>query len=207
MDDEVDMMIKEIRDKHWEDQRYLALLFMLTTGIRLGEMVALKTTDFLDNNKLHIQRALTKGRDENKKSYRRVEDRTKTDSSNNIIYLSEEALIVYNQLMKVRLKNEVSCDYLISENGDFVSDCKLDKTLRKLCSDLGIPVRGCHKLRKTYCSYLLELDVPAKVVQNQMRHSCFQTTESHYYFSTKSEKAVISEINKCNRINRLASSS
>lgn len=207
MDDEADMIIKEIREKHWEDQRYLALLFMLTTGIRLGEMVALKTTDFLDGNKLHIQRTLTKGRDKNGKYYRKVEDRTKTDSSNNIIYLSEEALIVYNQMMKIRTDNEISCDYLISENGDFVSDCKLDKTLRKLCEDLGIPVRGCHKLRKTYCSYLLELNVPAKVVQNQMRHSCFQTTESHYYYSTKSENAVRNEINKCNRIDRMALSS
>ena len=33
MDDEVDMMITEIHAKHRNDPRYLAILFMLTTGL------------------------------------------------------------------------------------------------------------------------------------------------------------------------------
>lgn len=207
MDDEVEMMIKEIHAKHWNDSRYLAILFMLTTGVRLGEMVAIKTTDFLAGNKLHIQRTLTKSKGPDGKNHRAIEERTKTDSSNEIIYLSEEAMVVYEQMMKVRLMNGEMCEYLMSENGDYISDCKIDKAIRKLCDDLGIQPRGCHKLRKTYCSYLLEINVPAKVVQNQMRHSCFQTTQNHYYYSTKNENAIKEEINKCNRVTAIALSS
>lgn len=200
MDDEVDLMVRKIRDDYWDNPRYVALLFMLTTGLRLGEMVALKTTDFLPGNKLYVHRSLTKEKMPNGKHHRVISETAKTDSSIDTIILSKEAVLVYEQLMKIRLKSGDASDWLCSENGDYISDCKIDKTIRSLCRELNIPVRGCHKLRKTYCSYLLELDVGEKIVQKQMRHACIQTTQSHYYYSTKVEKKVREELDRSSRV-------
>ncbi len=200
MDDEVDLMVKKIRKDYWYNPRYVAILFMLTTGLRLGEMVALKTTDFLPGNKLYVHRSLTKEKLPNGKHHRIISETAKTDSSIDTIYLSGEAVAVYEQLMKIRLMSGEASDWLCSENGDYISDCKIDKALRSLCRELNIPVRGCHKLRKTYCSYLLELDVGEKIVQKQMRHACIQTTQNHYYYSTKVENKVREEINKSSRV-------
>jgi len=200
MDDEVDMMVSIIKEKYWTSARHVAFLFMLTTGLRVGEMVALKTTDFIMGNKLHVQRSVTKEKQPDGTTIRVVSETTKTDSSNAIIYLSKEAILIYEQLKKIRLLNGDACEWLMSEDGEFISIKKMDKTLRKLCDELGIPERGCHTLRKTYCSYLLELDVSEKIVQKQMRHASIQTTQNHYYFSTRQEREVRKEIDRSSRI-------
>lgn len=200
-DEEVDMIINHIVDEHWSDIRYLGILFMLFTGLRVGECSTLKMDDFIASNKVFIQRTLSKEKDEYGKSRRVILDYAKTESSENAVLLSDDALKVINQVFNVRDESTRSSEWVFGENGSYIPDTKFDKQIRKLCSDLGIPARGCHKLRKTYCSKLLDIGVGEKIVQNQMRHSDIQTTKNHYYFSTKREAAILAVLN-CN--NKLA---
>lgn len=201
--DETDKLIQKITTEHWNDLRYLGLLFMLFTGVRLGELVTLQTDDFLPNQKLYIQRTLTKEKDENGHSKRVVSSFTKTEKSNAEIYLSEDALMTARQIRKVRFQNGITCKWFFSENNeDYIADTIFDKTIRKLCRDLQIEERGCHKLRKTYCSQLLDQGVSEKVVQNQLRHSDIKTTQTHYHFGVKEDKAIRESINSVKQLSK-----
>lgn len=201
MDDEADKLIKLIRKEYWMDMRALGILFMLFTGLRVGELATLKMSDFISENRLHVQRTLTKEKDVKNITRREVSDTPKTESSDAVILLSEDAIMILNQVKKVRLlTGNASCEWTFTEDGDLISDNKFDKQLRKFCRDLKIPERGCHKLRKTYCSELLGCGVDQKIVQNQMRHADIRTTEKYYHFNTKCEDVVREEINKNNKL-------
>ena len=202
-DEEVEMIINHIKQHSWDNMRHLGLLFMLFTGLRLGEACTLKLSDFKSNGKLHVQRSLTKEKDENGKSHRIVSDSTKTESSNAEILLSDDAIAIYDRIIELRELNNETSEWFLAENGDYISDNKMDKALRKLCNELGITERGCHKLRKTYCSEMLEAGVSEKLVQEQMRHADITTTRNHYYFSTKVESDKREQINMNSRL-RLA---
>ena len=45
-DDEVEMIINRITSTYWDSERHLGLLFMLFTGVRVGELATLKTFIF-----------------------------------------------------------------------------------------------------------------------------------------------------------------
>ena len=109
--------------------------------------------------------------------------------------LSDDALKVVSQVMKLREQAGEDSEWLFAENGEYISDNKFDKTIRKLCKELDIPVRSCHKLRKTYCSYLLDSGVDEKLVQEQLRHSDIRTTQNHYHYSVKIENEKLTAIN------------
>jgi len=199
-DDEVEMIINRITSLYWDSERHLGLLFMLFTGVRVGELATLKTFDFLPGGKLHIQRTISKAKDESGKSHRIISDFPKTPTSDSIVYLSDDAMTVYQQVMKLRKEKGITSEFLFSEKGTYIADTIFDKTMRKLCTELDIPVRSCHKLRKTYCSELLDLGISEKIVQNQMRHADIATTKGHYYFSTKKEAAIKEALNRNNKL-------
>ena len=192
---ETDLIISTIVEKYWNSIRHLGLLFMLFTGVRVGELAVLKTTDFISENKLYVQRTLSKEKDINGKSHRIISNFPKTEYSDDYILLSDDAIKVVRQIKKIRELSGESSDWLFAENGCFISDTKFDKTIRKLCTGLDIPVRSCHKLRKTYCSNLLDSGIAEKLVQEQMRHSDIRTTQNHYNYSVKVEEEKLKAIN------------
>ena len=199
-DDEVNMIISHILQHYWDSMRHVGLLFILFTGLRVGEACTLKLSDFVGDDKLHVQRTLSKAKDDDGKSHRIVSDFPKTESSNGIILLSNDAITVYKHMLELRKLNNESSDWFMAENGDYITDNKLDKALRALCVELNITVRSCHKLRKTYCSEMLEMGVSEKLVQEQMRHADISTTRNHYYFGTKVESEKREQINMISRL-------
>ena len=72
---------------------------MLFTGVRVGELATLKTFDFMPGNKRHIQRTISKEKDEDGKSHRIISDFPKTStseflSSEHGIFLEKEHKII-----------------------------------------------------------------------------------------------------------------
>ena len=192
---EIDLIIDIIIKEYWNSIRHLGLLFMLFTGVRVGELALIKLSAFVNEHKIYIQRTISKGKDEQGRSHRIISDYPKTEYSDDYVLLSDDALKVVSQVMKLREQAGEDSEWLFAENGEYISDNKFDKTIRKLCKELDIPVRSCHKLRKTYCSYLLDSGVDEKLVQEQLRHSDIRTTQNHYHYSVKIENEKLTAIN------------
>ena len=192
---ETDLIVDTIIKEYWNSIRHLGLLFMLFTGVRVGELAVIKLTDFVEEYKLHVQRTISKEKDERGRSHRIVSEFPKTEYSDDFVLLSNDAIKVVRQIKRLREQAGETSDWLMAENGDYIADTKFDKTIRKLCRELGIPERSCHKLRKTYCSTLLDSGVNEKLVQEQLRHSDIRTTQNHYHFSVKLENEKLDAIN------------
>ena len=203
-DEEVDLVIDKILKDHKDSLRHMGLLFMLFTGVRVGELALLKLGDFGRGGKLRVQRTLSKAKGPDGKSHRVISEYAKTETSENEVLLSDDALDVLKQIKKLREEAGETCDWLMAEDGNYISDTKFDKCIRQLCVDLDIPVRSCHKLRKTYCSELLDMGVSEKVVQNQMRHSDSRTTQNHYNFCVKTENAKREAINVFRKLENIS---
>lgn len=198
-DQEIHKLVNHIVDSYtnmkYRKTRELGILFIVLTGIRIGELLTLKTTDE-DNGKLYIQRTLTKGKVRGETTWFE-KDYPKTVESMNGIELNDSAIEVLNWIRKQNMKNGISSEYIFYEE-EFgrLKICHFERTLRRLCKETEIPYKSLHKLRKTYSSILFANDVDKKTIQSQMRHRSFKTTEAHYLFSTRSREYVREQINQ-----------
>lgn len=167
----------------------LGIALQFYTGMRIGELSALTTSD-IDDGIIHVHRTeSTKEIDGHKIII--VEEDTKSDSGTRDIVIPAKAQTIVD-----RLKLRANSDWLFTLNGNRVTSRMFNYHLRKACSTIGIEPRSSHKIRKTYASLLLSNKVDDVIVQNQLGHKEVSTTRKYYYFNTKQEKEVREEISE-----------
>lgn len=180
----------------------LVIYTALSTGLRLGEILALKWTDF-DGNKLDINKQLQiiyEEKDGVKKQVKKLLP-LKTKDSKAILPIPQK---VAKELQKHRLRqSEMKLrlgkayqdeDFIFADDiGQPIDRKRPGRKLSKICKDLNIPHRTFHSLRHTYCTRLFEAGVPIKTVQALMRHSNSQTTLDIYthVMPEQKDKAIL----------------
>lgn len=204
-DEELDKLINHILslyiNRKCNGTRELGILLTILTGIRVGELVALKISDEEDK-KLYIQRTESKGKDAKGKTITYLKPYPKTVESMNGIEMSDSAMEVWNWIKKINYVNGIKSEYMFYEQDiGRLHQHNFRTTLEKLCKECDIPFKSMHKFRKTYSSILIANDVEKRIVQSQMRHRSFETTEKHYLFSTRSREYRRNQINKADIIN------
>lgn len=180
----------------------LVIYTALSTGLRLGELLALKWTDF-DGSKLDINKQLQNVYEEDNGSKKQVKKLLplKTKDSKAILPIPQK---VAKELQKHRLRqSEMKLrlgkayqdeDFIFADDiGQPIDRKRPGRKLSKICKDLNIPHRTFHSLRHTYCTRLFEAGVPIKTVQALMRHSNSQTTLDIYthVMPEQKDKAIL----------------
>lgn len=163
------------------DLRNLGILLMFVTGIRVGELTALKHED-IEGNIIKIRRTATRYYDANTEKYiYAVKDSPKSDAGIRTVIVP----LQYAWLMqKIRLQNPFS-EYIFVENGkQFTTNCFRSR-LRTICRKLNIFPKSPHKIRKTYGTILLDNNIDEKFIIGQMGHTNITTTETHYHRNRK----------------------
>lgn len=181
---------------NYTSTRELGVLLALLTGLRAGELAALKTTD-QEKDMLYIQRTEIKYKDENGKTVYEVRSFPKSECSMNGIGLSDSAIKVLSLIRKLNMKNGVDSEYLFYEE-DYgrLKSYFFMRALKRICKATNIRYRSMHKLRKTYASYLLANGVEEKIAQAQLRHKDSTTTHKYYEFSIRNreyKKKILNE--------------
>lgn len=177
-EDETPILLKYL-DNHPEELLYLGIELDFYTGLRSGELVALKFSD-VENDMLHVQRQQIRETDEEGNVVYKMVDYTKTEQGDRYVYLNKEAV---NIIRKIRLKNPFS-EYMFP---DTKKHCFNNK-LYRACKRCGIAPRSMHKIRKTYGTMLIDNGVDDSLVMSQMGHKDIQTTRSYYYYARKNNK-------------------
>ena len=170
----------------------LGILLVFQTGIRVGELAALKPCD-IKGRGLNIRRTEITFKDENEKQVHEVKDFPKSDAGFRTIIMSKEALNTIENIFMIR---DVNDEYLFSKRGKRILSKNYGWHLRGVCKELGIPFRSMHKIRKTYGTTLIDNDVDDSTVVEQMGHSDIKCTKQYYYFSNKSTAKKIEQIDK-----------
>ena len=178
-EDELKMIIAKL----WERNTigHLGVLMAIYTGMRVGEISALKWEDVKEDY-IHINRSQIKFKDENGKSKYDIRNSPKTDTGIRDVVIIPELRMV---LRRLRLINPFT-EYVFEKNGTFMSVHAFTMILYRVCEELNIQKRGMHVLRKTYATRLIHAGVDESIIINQMGHTDFRTTKNYYYYNNKS---------------------
>ena len=159
---------------------HLGMLLCFQTGIRVGELVALKFSDVV-GSAIHIQRQEIKYKKDGK-TVLEIVDYTKTEAGNRYVILTDSA----KETLKAM--QEYSFGEHIMERDKRIRCSTINKELYKVCARLKIPPRSMHKIRKTYATALIDAGVDDSITMEMMGHSDISTTRKFYYFRRGDEK-------------------
>lgn len=154
----------------------LGILLAMGTGLRVGELCALKYED-LDNDILHVRRTEVHYKLKKGKQIYEVRESTKgAKGYRDIIILEEDA----NLIKYIRSLNPAS-EYLFFKDGKRVKSGAFMNKLARECKSLSLPPKSMHKLRKTYLTKLIDAGVKPSVIKEQLGHTEMQTSIDYYY--------------------------
>lgn len=194
-EEEVPAVIEKLMDKL--DPVNLGLLLVFSTGIRVGELAALKRNDIC-GNQLHIQRTeicYISSVDEktSKATYTyEIEDYPKSEAGDRYAVIPNDSMWIINKLNSINTHGE----FLFMRNGDRIKTFTFRKRITSICNKLGIKPRSPHKIRKTYGTMLIDANVDESVIIDQMGHNDINCTRQYYFYSNKSNTTKTNQINK-----------
>ena len=174
------------------DLKNLGILLMFLTGIRVGELVALKHSDF-DGNTFKIRRTETKYIDENGKYIYGIKDFPKSEAGIRTVIIPKSYSWVTNRL---RLFNPFGEFVFVENNKRLTTNC-MRRRMERVCDKLGIVRKSPHKARKTYGSILLDNGIDNKLITDVMGHTDILCTEGHYLRNRKTierKSEILSDI-------------
>ncbi|EPY2302241.1 integrase [Clostridium sporogenes] len=185
----------------------MLITMALGTGLRQGELLALKWTDIdFENNTVSVSKSIKIvafiSKDGNRET-KTIEQTPKTKNSVRIIPIPDNIvseLKNYKEVQDQLKNNELYYDDNIvfaDDIGHHLDTRYLLKRYTKILKDTKIPYKKFHTLRHTYATRLFELGVPIKTVQTLMGHSDIKTTMNIYTHVMPEEKnKAIYKLNK-----------
>ena len=153
------------------------ILFIAITGVRIGEAVGIKWSDF-DGDVLHIQRRI----------YERREGTPKTKSSDRFIPIPASLL--------ERLRTLGKGEWIFRTSASTPLDPKnaMNRYVRPAASALGFKLGGWHSFRHAFSTELLK-KYPVKVVSEILGHGDIETTLAIYQHpSVDDRRAPLNEM-------------
>ena len=185
------------------------LLFALYTGMRRGEVLALKWSDYDKNEKtISITKALSRVRTYNKDGNKTMLTVTtpKTDTSIRTVPLIDKAVeLLAEHKRKQERYMELVGDYYTdndlifsSSRGDYLDPGNFNRKLNKTVKKIGIAQISPHALRHSFATRGLEAEVSLKAMQELLGHSSLTVTGDIYTHILKEQKRK--EISKLNDV-------
>lgn len=177
-DDEVELIVCWINAQEPSIINY-GIVLAFQTGLRAGELVALKPGD-INGNVMTVARTEVRYKNEDGVNVHAFRECTKGRDGSRQIILTQSAL---DTIARIR---EISAgEYLFMTDGKNLQGKAFTAKLYKICDKVGIRRRSLHKARKTYATKLLNAGISERIIINQMGHTDISTTKSFYYFNNK----------------------
>lgn len=177
-----------------------AYILMLNTGIRMGEAIGLKKSDWdKSKNTLHIQRnvqsVMKRDNDgERTRGKQLVCNTTKTYSGDRLLPLNVNATEAIERLCEAHPNSE----YIVcSSTGEMVPPERLERTFYRMLKNIGIEQAGTHSLRHTFASFLFAKGVDIKTVSMLLGHASIQITLNTYvHLIGKTTHTAVAKLDK-----------
>ena len=200
LDDEV-TLLKDYINCHTDDIVLLGLLLVIHTGLRVGELAALKWTDFdTEQHVLTVTRTEIKYQDDDGHTVVEVRESTKGAVGWRMVVFSDEVIRILDLIRDLNPFGE----YLFMINGKRINANAWTKKLPRLCGKLGIGEKAegtdrvngksIHKLRKTYISKLIDAHVDPILMTMQAGHVDMGTSYTYYYRNTRSIRQTVDKL-------------
>lgn len=156
----------------------LALMFQFQTGLRIGELCAVKHSD-VRNGRIHISRMLRRDTNE-------VVEHTKSHDDR-IVILTEAATDLIRIAAAYQESNGINTDFIFSTNAGPLKYREVNMLLKRYCERANILYRSSHKARKTYISSLIDAGININTIRAFVGHADERTTYYNYCFDRSPE--------------------
>ena len=176
-----------------ETSPYINIIYlMLFTGMRVGEVLALKK-DSIDENYIHITQTITR----DSKDYFKLGRSTKTQNSKRDITYSEDTKTILEDSFKNYTDNENNLLFCDTKTKNIITPNEVRSYLYRLNAKYDIaPHLSNHMLRHTYATRCIESGMNIKVLSKKLGHKKIDTTLNTY--ASVLEKFEVSEDDKLN---------
>ena len=177
---EVIAYTKEEQEKLWkkisaepDNVGYAAVAFQIETGLRAGELLALKWSDVnITQCKMRIHATIINPQYTNQASY---QDSAKSKSSNRTIPLTPKAIVILK-----RLKERSTTEWVFEKYNKRLSYQQLTYQTKKLCKEAKVKYHGEHVFRHTFATNCYYKGIDVKILSRLMGHSSVQVTYNIY---------------------------
>ena len=170
----------------------MAVLFAAYTGMRVGEIVALKWED-VQTDIIYVHRTQVSYKDENGKYVHTVKNNAKTEAGNREVVIIPQLRQV---LRRLRIINPFT-EYVFQIDDDkTVLKNTICKNLHIICDNLNIKRRGVHTLRKTFITNMINANVEETIILEQVGHTMLETSKAFYYYNDKMTNYMSDKIQK-----------
>ena len=171
------------------DYRALGALLSLYTGIRLGELCALRWKDLdLDAGTLDIHATVmrTKNFDEGANKTKLIVGTPKSSSSVRKLPLPDFLI----KLLKPVCRNRKGTSFFLSDHDAPADPRTFQRFYKKLLQDAGIAEHRFHVVRHTFATRALEVGVDIKTLSELLGHSSATITLKIYAHSLMEQKKI-----------------
>lgn len=172
---EMSTMVKYLEENL--DAKNIGILLMFATGIRVGELVALKHNVF-EGNTFKIRRTETRFLGEDGKYVYCVKEFPKSEAGVRTVIIPEDYAWLCS---KIRALNPFGEYIFTDKSGKRMTTNCIRRRQERNCKKLGIYKKSPHKIRKTYGTILLDYNVDNRLIMEQMGHTDISCTENHYH--------------------------
>ena len=177
-EEETDKMMEYLQSHL--DVKNLGILLIFVTGLRVGELVALKHEDF-NGNIIKIRRTEVRYTDGHGKNEYIIKEFPKTEAGVRSAIIPADFTWLADRL---KLLNPFG-EYIFTDNGKRLTTNTIRRRLTRTCKKLDIYAKSPHKIRKTYGSILIDNNLDARLITDLMGHTNISTTEQHYHRNRK----------------------
>lgn len=169
-------------------------IFALSTGLRLGEILALTWND-LNNGMVKVDKNI-KNVKVNDKWTLLLQDTPKTEKSNRYVPVPKNVLSQLEIHKKKQIELKSKAESLYTDNnlifatdfGTYIDPSNLNRRFKKALVKADLTPIKFHSLRHTYATRLFENDIQPKVVSDLLGHKDITTTLNLYTWVLDSQK-------------------
>lgn len=177
--EEQECLLKELK----KDEQGFMYVFALFTGLRRGEVLALKWSDVdLDNGIISVTKTLSRV-----KTYVDSGDKTKlivsepkTETSKRLVPIVKSLIPMLKKQRKLTRKNNDFDLVFPSEAGGYIDPGNYNRKFYKMVKRAGLPKANPHSLRHSFATRALEAGVDLKTTQELLGHSSIDITANLY---------------------------
>ena len=184
-------------------------LFGLFTGLRRGELLALKWSDIdTERNVIRVERALSRVKDygDTPNKTKLVVEEPKTAKSKRIIPIFDYLKEILDRQKQQQIKDKENSYGMYEENdiifatelGKMIDPGNFSRKFYKLIREAGLPHANPHCLRHTFATRGMESGIDLKTMQELLGHSSILVTGDTYTHVLLDKKR--NEINKLNKL-------
>lgn len=194
-EEQIELLLKQSTIKYSNGKNKYRLgygiQFLLYTGLRIGEALALTWEDVdFQNKTIKINKNLkqVKNRDNNEQGNYKIiiQNSTKTSSGSRIVPLNNKSIEALKYIKEITGQYE---HVFSTETGNNVSGRTYDTMFRKIQENCGFAeIYGVHALRHTFASLLFKKGVDVKTVSEILGHKDVSVTYNTYIHLIQEQK-------------------